>query len=91
MKSVSILIAGVSPLVLAQSLTTVIPEPQGTELSAEPITVSGSFDGGMKLYDRSRKWTCFPNIGFVQSCAVVVSRRRATASKFGLGVLPCID
>lgn len=55
MKTTSILIAGFSPLVLAQTLVTVLPEPQGTETASEPITVSDTFDGGMKLYDRSRK------------------------------------
>ena len=48
---------GLAVLARAQSVTTVIPEPQGTELSDAPIVVpaGGDFDGGMVFYDRSRK------------------------------------
>lgn len=55
MKSIVILVACLSPLILAQTLVTVLPQPQGTQLASEPITVTGTFDGGMKLYDRSRE------------------------------------
>lgn len=58
MKTVSLLVAGLSPLALAQTLVTVIPTPQGTETASEAITVSDSFDGGLKLYDRSRELFC---------------------------------
>ncbi|KAH8175728.1 pectate lyase domain-containing protein [Sarocladium implicatum] len=40
-------------LATAQSVTTSIPPATGTELSDSAIVVSGSFDGGMKFYDRS--------------------------------------
>ena len=42
-------------LATAQSVTTSIPPATGTELSDSAIVVSGSFDGGMKFYDRSRE------------------------------------
>lgn len=34
-------------------ITTTLPKSSGAVSSSAPITVSGSFDGGMKLYDRS--------------------------------------
>ncbi|KAF4121041.1 pectate lyase [Geosmithia morbida] len=40
-----------SPLIAA-AVTSTIPEPAGTSLSSEPISVSGSFDGKGFLYDR---------------------------------------
>lgn len=39
-------------------ITTTLPKSSGAVASATAITVSGNFDGGMKLYDRSRR--CFP-------------------------------
>lgn len=58
MKSAAFLAAAGAGVALAQSVTTVIPEPAGTSLSPEPITVSGSFDGEGFLYDRDCKsWT----------------------------------
>lgn len=35
-------------------VTTTLPRSSGAVYSSVPIPVSGSFDGGMKLYDRSR-------------------------------------
>lgn len=37
-------------------VTTVLPQSSGAVATNTPILVSGSLDGGMKLYDRSRKW-----------------------------------
>lgn len=42
-------------------ITTTLPKSSGSVASAAPITVSGSFDGGMKLYDRSSKSTKHPS------------------------------
>ena len=36
-------------------VTTVLPQSSGAVATNAPIVVSGSLDGGMKLYDRSRK------------------------------------
>jgi hypothetical protein len=36
-------------------VTTVLPKSSGAVATNAPIVVSGSLDGGMKLYDRSRK------------------------------------
>lgn len=36
---------------------TVLPQSSGAVATNAPILVSGSLDGGMKLYDRSRKWS----------------------------------
>lgn len=47
--------AGMATLAAAQSPSADIPEPAGTELSAEPITVTDSFDGQGFLYDRDCK------------------------------------
>lgn len=38
-------------------VTTVLPQSSGAVATNAPILVSGSLDGGMKLYDRSRKWS----------------------------------
>lgn len=37
-------------------VTTTLPASSGVVTSAVPITVSGSFDGGMRRYDRSSKF-----------------------------------
>ena len=55
MKSAALLASAGAGIALAQSVTTAIPEPAGTSLSPEPITVSGSFDGEGFLYDRDCK------------------------------------
>ena len=52
MLSATLLITVGSSLAVAQSVTTVIPEPAGTSLSPEPIPISGDFDGEGFLYDR---------------------------------------
>jgi hypothetical protein len=56
MKSATVLATlGAGAFVSAQSPVTEIPAPAGTELSAEPIVVTGSFDGEGFLYDRDGK------------------------------------
>lgn len=50
----SVVSLGFTARALAQSPTTVLPPATGTQLSAAAIVVNGQFDGGMKLYDRSR-------------------------------------
>ena len=37
-------------------LTTTLPNSSGAVTSPTPILVSGSYDGGMKRFDRNRKW-----------------------------------
>ena len=37
-------------------VTTTLPKSSGSVATSVAITVSGSFDGGMKQYDRSRKY-----------------------------------
>lgn len=44
-----------SAIAAAQGLQTSLPASQGEELSDTAIVVSGSLDGGMKLYDRSTR------------------------------------
>jgi len=41
-------------------VTTTLPKSSGAVATNAPIVVSGSLDGGMKLYDRSRKWASHP-------------------------------
>lgn len=36
-------------------ITTTLPKSSGAVATSKAITVSGSYDGGMKMYDRSRK------------------------------------
>lgn len=38
-------------------VTTILPQSSGAVATNTPILVSDSLDGGMKLYDRSRKWS----------------------------------
>lgn len=56
MKTTAVLAAfGAGAVVSAQSPVTEIPAPAGTELSAEPIIVTDTFDGEGFLYDRDGK------------------------------------
>lgn len=41
-------------------VTTVLPKSSGAVATNAPILVSGSLDGGMKLYDRSREYLSSP-------------------------------
>lgn len=55
MKTTSaILAASFGATALAQ-VTTTLPEAAGESLSAEPIPVSGEFDGEMMRFDRDRE------------------------------------
>ena len=59
--------AGMATLAVAQTPSGDMPEPAGTELSAEPITVTDSFDGGNFLYDRDCKCSVPPYTNVVDA------------------------
>lgn len=52
-------------------LTTTLPASSGAVSSPTPIVVSGSFDGGMKKYDRSSKTVAIPSLSMMHQLLTV--------------------
>ncbi|KAI1847562.1 hypothetical protein JX265_000813 [Neoarthrinium moseri] len=65
-------------------LTTKLPASSGATSTSKPITVSGSFDGGMKKYDRSTK-VCQGQSETGEDDAIFVLKDGATLSNVIIG------
>ncbi|KAI1264595.1 pectate lyase [Xylariaceae sp. FL1019] len=65
-------------------VTTTLPQSSGAVSSSAPITISGSFDGGMKMYDRSPK-VCQEQTETGEDDAMFVLEDGATLSNVIIG------